>query len=90
MQEQSLEDWKKIDELFGLRLIANSPDLTEKVGEKLAEREKARIEKDWATADKIRDELKKLGVSVRDTENGVVWEYLDFAFQELPRQSNNY
>lgn len=36
-------------------------------------REKARLEKDWATADKIRDELKEMGVEVIDTRAGSIW-----------------
>jgi cysteinyl-tRNA synthetase len=37
------------------------------------QREKARTVKDWATADKIRDELRNLGVEVIDTKDGPVW-----------------
>ncbi len=35
----------------------------------------AKSKKDYATADKIRDELKKLGIIVRDTKNGFEWEF---------------
>lgn len=34
----------------------------------------ARAKKDWATADKIRDELGKLGVVLEDTPQGVRWK----------------
>ena len=33
-------------------------------------RQQARIEKDWAGADAFRDELNKLGWSVKDGQNG--------------------
>ncbi len=36
-------------------------------------RAKARAEKDWATCDKIRDELKDAGFEVKDTKDGVTW-----------------
>lgn len=36
-------------------------------------RETARENKDWATSDKIRDELKAAGVEIKDTKQGVEW-----------------
>jgi cysteinyl-tRNA synthetase len=36
-------------------------------------RKEARENKDWATSDKIRDELKAAGVIVKDTKEGVEW-----------------
>ena len=37
-------------------------------------RAKARAEKDWATCDRIRDELKDAGFEVKDTKDGVTWK----------------
>ncbi len=37
-------------------------------------RAKARAEKDWATCDKIRDELKAAGFEIKDTKDGVTWK----------------
>jgi cysteinyl-tRNA synthetase len=36
-------------------------------------RERARQEKDWATSDRIRDDLKQAGVVVKDTKDGYEW-----------------
>ena len=36
-------------------------------------RKSARENKDWATSDKIRDELKAAGVEIKDTKDGVEW-----------------
>ena len=36
-------------------------------------RHDAKQNKDWATADKIRDELTNLGIVVKDTKDGVIW-----------------
>jgi len=36
-------------------------------------REKARKNKEWSTADSIRDELEKLGFEIQDTSDGPVW-----------------
>ena len=40
-------------------------------------RNNAKANKDWATADKIRDELKRLKVVVKDTKDGVEWNVED-------------
>jgi cysteinyl-tRNA synthetase len=37
-------------------------------------RRTARENKDWATSDKIRDELKAAGVEIKDTKEGVDWK----------------
>jgi len=39
----------------------------------IKEREEARRRKDWATADKIREELRRRGVLLEDTPQGVRW-----------------
>lgn len=70
-----LDDWKKIDELFGLRLIKDTPKVSDEVLQKIAVREKARAEKNWAESDQIRDELAKKNVSVKDTSDGSIWQY---------------
>ena len=50
----------------------------EKIGKELLElikeREKARKEKNWKEADKIRDRLKKRGVVLEDSKEGVKWK----------------
>ncbi|MBN1113373.1 MAG: cysteine--tRNA ligase [Bacteroidales bacterium] len=37
-------------------------------------RQQAKQNKDWATSDKVRDELKALGVIIKDTKDGFEWE----------------
>jgi cysteinyl-tRNA synthetase len=37
-------------------------------------RGRAREARDWATADRIRDQLVAAGVEVHDTADGVAWE----------------
>ncbi|MBR4755873.1 MAG: cysteine--tRNA ligase [Bacteroidales bacterium] len=39
----------------------------------LEERAKAKAAKDWATSDAIRDHLKALGITVKDTKDGAEW-----------------
>ena len=77
--ELSLEDWRKIDQLFGLGLIQETPNIDDGVRKLLSDREKARAEKDYARSDEIRDLLARRGIGVLDSPEGQVWEYLDIA-----------
>lgn len=72
----SFGDWKKIDKLFGLRLIEDTPDVSPEVYDLIHEREKARAEKNYTRSDEIRDELLSRGIALRDTPDGAVWEYI--------------
>ena len=36
-------------------------------------RQQAKSQKDWATSDRIRDDLQKLGVSIKDGKEGATW-----------------
>ena len=38
-------------------------------------RQNAKMNKDWATADKIRDELAKLNIQIKDTKDGAEWSF---------------
>ena len=72
----SLDDWKKIDELFGLNLIAETPEITDDIKNIILKREQARAAKNWTDSDKLRDELAEKNIAVKDTSAGSVWEYL--------------
>ena len=72
----SFDDWRKIDKLFGLRLIADSPKADAEVQDLILTREVARTQKDFTRSDEIRDLLAERGFAVRDTADGPVWEYL--------------
>ncbi len=71
----SFDDWQKVDELFGLNLIEDSPKATDDILELIAKRDEARKTKDYAKSDEIRDELAKSGFAVKDTPEGPVWQY---------------
>ncbi|MEI6851122.1 MAG: cysteine--tRNA ligase [Candidatus Saccharibacteria bacterium] len=66
-----------IDYTLGLKLIENSPDITDDAKRIIIERNAARSQQNWQKADELRDQLLKLGVLLRDTEKDSIWEYLD-------------
>lgn len=48
--------------------------LDQEIEDLVAERERARKRKDWALADKIRDDLKERGIIIEDTPQGAKWK----------------
>lgn len=65
-----------IDEIFGLQLLASTPDIDDEVKQLIIERNRAREDKDYQTSDKIRDEIQQHGVTIRDDPHGTIWEYI--------------
>ena len=64
------------DELCGvLGILYNrkSNDVDAEIESLIAQRQEARKNKDFATADRIRDELKERGILLKDTPQGVTW-----------------
>lgn len=62
-------------ELAGVLRIVNKKEesLDDEIEKLIEERQKARKEKNWALADKIRDDLKNKGIILEDTPQGVKW-----------------
>lgn len=73
----SLADWQFLDDLLGLELTKTTPEISEETKQIIAERESARKNKDYATSDTLRDKLAAQNVTVLDTENGPIWQYLN-------------
>ncbi|MCD7760644.1 MAG: cysteine--tRNA ligase [Clostridiales bacterium] len=48
--------------------------LDDQVEALIAQRQAARAAKNWAEADRIRDELKQMGIILKDTKQGVQWK----------------
>ncbi len=56
-----------MDEVFGLDLLKKEKiEIPEKIKKLAEERKKARKEKDWKKADKLREEIKKMGWKIED------------------------
>ncbi len=57
---------------MGLALNSHGGDVDVTSGQLVAQRDAARAAKDWAQADRLRDELVTLGWVVEDSERGTV------------------
>jgi cysteinyl-tRNA synthetase len=68
----------EFDRILGLDLVRADPveaafESDPGIDALLAERQQARADKDWATADRIRDELTASGIEIIDTPAGARW-----------------
>jgi len=69
--EGKLNAVKKMDEVFGLKLLEKEKiEIPSEIKKLAQEREKARKKGDWKKADKLRNEIKAKGFLINDTEKG--------------------
>lgn len=60
-------------DVLGILYNRKNNDVDSDIEALIEERQQARANKDWATADRIRDELKTKGIILKDTPQGVTW-----------------
>lgn len=72
--EYALNMIKELGGVLGLLKNAGKKNLDEEIEALIAQRAEARKNKDWALADKIRDDLKARGIVLLDTPDGVKWK----------------
>ena len=81
LQSEELLLLKKLFETFALNILglkeetaSDQQEMTKGLMNLILDlRQKARTDKNWGTSDQIRDALQKLGISVKDSKDGVSW-----------------
>lgn len=53
--------------------VKNAGSNDDEIDALVKKRDKARANKDWATSDQIRDQLKEMGITIQDTPQGTRW-----------------
>ncbi|KOR26362.1 cysteine--tRNA ligase [Clostridium sp. L74] len=74
--EYALDLIKELGNPLGILQKSTKANLEEEIEKLIEERQKARKEKNWALADKIRDDLKERGIVLEDTPQGVRWKQI--------------
>ena len=67
---EKLSDFNRVLDIFP----QGSEPLEDWVLEMIKKRDRARKSRDWETADRIRDELRKKGIILEDTPKGTIWK----------------
>jgi len=82
LSSSDLEEMRKLYKLFVLEVLGFKEEVAETadgpsdrdIEDLLKERQEAKLSKDWATADKIRNQLGDMGIIIKDTKDGATWE----------------
>lgn len=86
--DTDLEELKSVFSLYLFTILGLTDSATGQTGETAGEaykkavdlllnlRMEAKQKKDWATSDKIRNELAAMGIEVKDTKDGFEWKYV--------------
>ena len=75
--EKALELIRELGLPLGILQKTTKGDLEAEIEALIAERQQARKDRNFALADKIRDELKAKGIELLDTPQGVRWKKID-------------
>jgi len=88
LNEVDLEELKAVFSLYIFNILGLTDSTTGQAGQTAGEaykkavdlllnlRMEAKQKKDWATSDKIRNELAAMGIEVKDTKDGFEWKYV--------------
>ena len=74
---EALDFLRKVDGVLGVLEIDRDElgdDQVAVIDDLIAARKAAREGKDWAAADRIRDELLAMGITLEDSAAGVIWK----------------
>jgi len=82
LSEENIQELKDLFNTFLLDILGMKPSLTDSAADKLDNklmqiiielRQKAKQNKDYATADAVREMLSQAGITLKDTKDGVEW-----------------
>ena len=72
--EKKLAAWLLVFGVDTEKLCAQSAGSNDdEIEELVKQRDEARANKDWTTSDKLRDQLKEMGITIQDTPQGTRW-----------------
>lgn len=71
--ETAITVFDELCDVLGILYNKGNNSIDSEIEALIEQRNEARKNKDWALSDKIRDDLKARGITLKDTSNGVTW-----------------
>lgn len=68
--------WQKVDRLFGLKLVADAPDIDEGAKELISQYQAERAKKNYQKSDQLRDELAGRNLRIMEQGGRQYWQYI--------------
>lgn len=75
-KDKDLVFWRKVDELFGLSLLADAPDIDEEANKLILEYQAERAKKNYQKSDQLRDELAQQNLRIIEQGGRQYWQYI--------------
>ncbi|KHD34720.1 cysteinyl-tRNA synthetase [Clostridium acetobutylicum] len=75
--EKAISLMRELGKPLGILQKVEKHNLEDEIQNLIEQRQNARKNKDWALADKIRDDLKERGIVLEDTPEGIRWKFID-------------
>lgn len=72
--EESYKIMRELGGVLGILQKSIKVDVDDEINKMVEARQQARKDKNWALADKIRDDLKAMNIVIEDTPNGIRWK----------------
>jgi cysteinyl-tRNA synthetase len=73
-QEMLMTFLMRLDSVFGIFISSKPQNIDHQISDLIEAREKARLNKDFKEADRIRNDLLAQGIKLEDTPNGTIWK----------------
>jgi len=72
--DEVIQFFRQVNDILDIADISVPESLDKEIAKMITRRDQARAEKDFATADQIRDELQSRGIILEDTPHGTRWK----------------
>ena len=74
--ESILEIMEKFNSVLAIFPEEKNQELTDEQRKLIDDRQKARLEKNWALADELKKKLIEQGIEIKDTPQGPIWKII--------------
>lgn len=76
VEHKKIEFWQKVDDLLGLELLKDAPDISGDARKKISEYENERAKRNYEKSDQLREELAEMNLRMVELDGKSYWQYI--------------